>query len=151
MTNEKPLSIYAAMDLALTQAAIANQQGEVPIGCVILDKNGTPIAQCHNRNRQCHDPTAHCEMLAIQHACRTRQSRYLYQCSMFVTLAPCPMCFTAICFARLQRLYFGAYDTRHPERANAYLSYPNNRLEIYGGIEERRCQTMLDMFFAQKR
>ncbi len=142
------------MQAALTLAQQASQRDEVPIGAVIV-QNGKIIASAHNLTETNNDPTAHAELLAIRSACETLGSPRLPDCDMYVTLEPCPMCATAISFARIRRLYFGAYDAKGGgvENGPRIFSQPtcHHAPEIYGGIEESQCATLLKKFFAQRR
>jgi tRNA(Arg) A34 adenosine deaminase TadA len=101
------------------------------------------------------DPTAHAELLAIQEAARTVGAKRLTRADLYVTLEPCPMCAQAISFARLRRLYFGAYDPKGGgvEHGPRIFAQPtcHHRPEVVGGIEERRCAALLEDFFRQRR
>jgi len=92
------------MDLALEQARAAAAAGEVPIGCVIA-RDGRVVAQAGNRTVAEHDPTAHCEMVAIRAASRALGCERLTDCDLYVTLEPCAMCAGALSLARIRRLY----------------------------------------------
>ncbi len=139
---------------ALALAQQAPLRDEVPIGAVIV-QNGKIIASAHNLTETNNDPTAHAELLAIRSACEILGSPRLPDCDMYVTLEPCPMCATAISFARIRRLYFGAYDAKGGgvENGPRIFSQPtcHHVPEVYGGIEESQCATLLKKFFAQRR
>lgn len=96
---------------ALKQAQIAFDEGEVPVGAVIV-KNGKIIASSHNRRERGNDATAHAEILSIREACETLGTWRLSDCEMYVTLEPCPMCAGAIVNARLKKVHFAAKDAR---------------------------------------
>ena len=101
------------MAQALAGARAAAERGEVPVGAVLVDgASGEVLASNGNRTEQDNDPTAHAEMLVIRRAAALRGSPRLEGCDLYVTLEPCPMCATAISFARIRRLYFGAYDAK---------------------------------------
>ncbi|HEY4344233.1 MAG TPA: nucleoside deaminase [Parvibaculum sp.] len=143
------------MDLAFAEAEAAVARGEVPIGAVIVDGQGRVIAAAGNRTLELKDPTAHAEMLAIRAACASLGSERLPGCDLYVTLEPCPMCATAISFARVRRLYFGAADEKgggveHGPRIFAQ-STCHHAPEIYGGLSECRAADMLREFFAARR
>jgi tRNA(adenine34) deaminase len=143
------------MDLAFAEAEAAGARGEVPIGAVVVDGQGMVIAAAGNRTLELKDPTAHAEMLAIRAACASLGSERLPGCDLYVTLEPCPMCATAISFARVRRLYFGASDEKgggveHGPRIFAQ-STCHHAPEIYGGLSERRAADMLRKFFAARR
>lgn len=139
---------------ALEQAHKAAQNGEVPIGAVIV-KDGQIIASAHNLTETHNDPTAHAELLAIRTACETLQTPRLTDCDMYVTLEPCPMCATAISFARIRRLYFGAYDAKGGgvENGPRIFNQPtcHHKPEVYGSIAESECAEVLKEFFKARR
>lgn len=142
------------MHEAIALAQTAAQKNEVPVGAVIVQA-GKVIARAHNLTEMQHDPTAHAELLAIRSACEALGSARLVDCDLYVTLEPCPMCATAISFARLRRVYFGAYDTKgggveHGARIFSQSSC-HHRPEIYGGIEEHACAAILKKFFQDRR
>ncbi|MGF1475666.1 MAG: nucleoside deaminase [Geminicoccaceae bacterium] len=143
------------MDMALAEAEAAGRAGEVPVGAVIVDANGSPLACAGNRVERDHDPTAHAEILAIRAASLARASRYLNDCDLYVTLEPCPMCAQAISLARLRRLYYGAEDEKgggvdHGPRIFASSSC-HSRPDVYGGIGEREAAALLRQFFSERR
>ena len=107
------------MDLALEEARVAAQAGEVPIGCVLVC-DGEVIAQSGNRTLAERDPTAHAEMVAIRRAAEALGSERLLECDLYVTLEPCTMCAAAISFARIRRLYYGAPDLVVRPRVGAF-------------------------------
>ncbi len=141
---------------ALEDAAAAAARDEVPVGAVIVDSNsGDIIARAGNETEQRQDPTAHAEILAIQKACAAKNTQRLQDCDLYVTLEPCPMCAAAISFARLRRVYFGAYDPKGGgvEHGPRVFSHPtcHHKPDVYGGIEEQACGTLLTGFFKEKR
>jgi tRNA(adenine34) deaminase len=142
------------MQAALTLARTGAQAGEVPVGAVVV-RGGEIIASAHNLVEKNNDPTAHAELLAIRAAAAALGSPRLIDCDLYVTLEPCPMCAQAIAFARIRRLYFGAYDpkgggTEHGARIFAQESC-HHHPEIYGGIEEETSSAMLREFFQSRR
>ena len=143
------------MDLAFAEAEAAAARGEVPIGAVIVDGRGQVIAAAGNRTLELKDPTAHAEILAIRAACARLGSERLPGCALYVTLEPCPMCATAISFARVRRLYFGAADEKGGgvEHGPRIFAHPtcHHAPEIYGGLSERRAADLLRAFFAARR
>lgn len=142
------------MQQALAMAQIAAGKGEVPVGAVIV-RGSEVIAQSHNLVETGRDPTAHAEMLAIRAACDLLGTPRLEDCDLYVTLEPCPMCAQAISFARIRRLYFGAYDPKGGgvENGPRIFSQPtcHHKPEIYGGIAESECGGLLKDFFRQRR
>jgi tRNA(adenine34) deaminase len=141
------------MKVALFEAEKAAKRGEVPVGASLLDSSGNIIVSSGNRNIELNDPTAHAEILVIREACKIYNAQRLIDCSLYVTLEPCPMCATAISFARIKRLYFGAYDMRFGAIENGMRSYSASFFipEIYGGIEEASCTMLLKGFFQDLR
>ena len=143
------------MDLALEEARAAAARGEVPIGAVIVDENGQPVAIEGNRVEQFNDPTAHAELLAIRTAAAAIGAPRLVGCDLYVTLEPCPMCAQAISFARIRRLYFGAPDAKGGgvEHGPRVFDQPtcHHRPEIYGGIGESDAADLLRGFFRERR
>ena len=144
------------MECAFREAEKAFFQGEVPVGAVIVDTtSGEIIATSHNEMVRRKDPTAHAELLVIQKACLTKGEGRLEDCDIYVTLEPCPMCAQAMSFARLRRLYFGAYDPKgggvdHGARVfNA--SSCHHIPEVIGGIDEQKCSQLLVKFFEKIR
>jgi len=138
------------MKLALAEAEMAAARGDVPVGAVLVDREGRVLAAAGNRVEADHDPTAHAEMLVL----RAGAAR-LAECDLYVTLEPCAMCAAAIALARLRRLYFGDYDPKGGavEHGPRLFDQPtaHHRLEIYGGIEEGRAGELLRDFFRARR
>ncbi len=141
---------------ALSEAKAAAQRGEIPVGAVIVDgATGEIVARAGNETEASSDPTAHAEMIAIRKACTARNTPRLAACDLYVTLEPCPMCATAISFARLRRVYFGAYDPKGGgvEHGPRIFSQPtcHHQPETYGGIDEQASSSLLRDFFKDKR
>lgn len=143
------------MEQALKEAEKAKSRGEVPIGAVIVAPNGEIIARAGNRCEEDHDPSAHAEILAIREAGRALGSARLIDCDLYVTLEPCTMCATAISFARIRRLYFGAYDPKGGgvDHGACFYNQPtcHHKPEVYGGLRETECADLLTTFFKEKR
>ncbi len=140
---------------ALALAHKAAAAGEVPVGAVVVDSAGNIIAAAHNLVVTQHDPTAHAELLAIRSACAALGSERLTDCDLYVTLEPCPMCAQAISFARIRRVYFGAYDEKGGGVENGARIFSqhscHHKPEIYGGIQESECAQLLKDFFKDRR
>lgn len=141
---------------ALNGADEAARQGEIPVCAVIFSPENQKIVSCAaNRTERDNDPTAHAEMLAIREACRLTGKTRLPEYDMYVTLEPCPMCAAAVSFARLRRLYFGAYDVKGggvEHGCRLYSRAPNLHIpEIYGGFAEREASEKLTEFFKTLR
>lgn len=144
------------MALALREAEQAAARGEVPVGAVIVDAAGGEIlARAGNRSEALNDPTAHAEMLAIRKAAAAAGAPRLDGCDLYVTLEPCAMCAAAISFARIRRLYFGAYDPKGGgvEHGARFFQQPtcHHAPEVYGGLEESRAANLLLKFFQERR
>ncbi len=152
MTSRPP---QTHMQAALAEAEAAEARGEVPIGAVLADAEGRVLARAGNRTRELTDPTAHAEMLAIREACRVLGSERLEGADLYVTLEPCPMCASAISFARIRRLYFGAADPKGGgvEHGARIFNQPtcHHAPQVYGGIEETRARALLQSFFERRR
>jgi len=144
------------MEIALAEAKMADEAGEVPVGAVVVDgTSGEILARAHNRVERDADPTAHAELLAIRAAASRLGAARLASCDLYVTLEPCPMCAAAIGFARLRRLYYGAGDPKGGgvEHGPRIFTQPtcHHRPEIYGGLEESRAAALLRDFFRARR
>ncbi len=143
------------MALALAEAERAGERGEVPVGAVLVDAGGAVLASAGNRTEERADPTAHAEMLVLRDAAAQRGRPRLEECDLYVTLEPCAMCAAAIAFARVRRLYFGAYDPKGGavEHGPRFFQQPtcHHRPEIYGGIDEARAGELLRRFFRERR
>lgn len=144
------------MELALRTAALAAQDGEVPVGAVLVDSvTGDVVASSGNRVETDRDPTAHAEMAVIREAASRRNDVRLPDCDLYVTLEPCPMCATAISFARIRRVYFGASDPKGGgvENGPRIFDQPtcHHRPDVYGGIGESDAAALLKEFFAARR
>jgi tRNA(adenine34) deaminase len=142
------------MKVALEQAELAMRADEIPVGAVVV-KGGQVIGRGYNMNRTNWDPTLHAEIVAIRAACQALGSNRLDSCDLYVTLEPCAMCAQAISFARISRLYFGAYDEKGGgvENGARVLHSPSchHRPEIYGGIYQAEAAELLLTFFLKKR
>jgi len=153
MTKEKTNS---AMALALAEARVAGERGEVPVGAVLIDsRSGAVLATAGNRTETDRDPTAHAELLAIRAAAAKLGTPRLSEADLYVTLEPCPVCAQAIAFARIRRLYFGAYDPKgggveHGPRIFSQATC-HHAPEIYGGIAESEASAILKNFFRARR
>jgi tRNA(adenine34) deaminase len=142
------------MDMALDEARIAAERGEVPVGCVVV-RNGAVLARAGNRTLADHDPTAHAEIVAIRAAGRALGSERLDDCDLYVSLEPCAMCAGAIAFARIRRLYYGAPDPKGGAVDNGVKFFASaschHRPEIYGGMAQAEASALLKGFFQERR
>jgi tRNA(Arg) A34 adenosine deaminase TadA len=147
--------IPAPMQQALLEAERAVHRGEVPVGAVLIGRAGEVLAAAGNRTVELKDPTAHAELLVIREAAARLGSERLIDCDLYVTLEPCAMCAAAASFARIRRLYFGAWDPKMGAVDNGPRLYHqpscHHRPDVYGGIGEARAAQLLKAFFAERR
>ncbi|MDX1961713.1 MAG: tRNA adenosine(34) deaminase TadA [Pirellulales bacterium] len=140
--------------MALAEASLAAQAGEVPVGAVLVHE-GRILATAHNLREQLHDPTAHAEMLAITRGARELGDWRLEGCALYVTLEPCPMCAGAILQARIPRVVYGAADPKAGAAASLFqlLTDPrlNHRCAVAGGVLAAECGEILSRFFQAQR
>ena len=137
------------MKEALREAEAARSEGEVPIGAVVVAR-GRVIARGHNMTERLHDPTAHAEMIALTAATEALGGKYLQDCTLFVTVEPCPMCAAALCWAQTARIVYGAPD---PKRGYSLYSPSllHPRTEVAGGVLAEECSRLVAEFFKEKR
>jgi tRNA(adenine34) deaminase len=140
------------MRLALAEAEEAYDQGEIPIGAVIVSR-GQVIARGHNQTERLTDVTAHAEMIAITSACTNLGGKYPPECTLYVTVEPCAMCAGALGWSQIGRIVYGA-----PDAKRGYESYYSPRrsplhpkTEIKGGVLEEECRTLMVNFFKELR
>ena len=142
------------MDKALEFAKKAYNQGEVPIGAVVVDVDGAIIGRGYNTVEQHHTQTAHAEMQALKEAAQIKKNWRLEGCTLYVTLEPCSMCFYATKLSRIKALYYGAPSPLFGFRLDkdCFLSlYNSDALFINGGIREEESKQILKQFFEKKR
>ncbi|WP_226886623.1 nucleoside deaminase [Nisaea nitritireducens] len=143
------------MARALAEAEAAAARGEVPVGAVVTGPDGAVLSAAGNRVEELNDPSAHAEILAIRAAAAKIGAPRLIDCDLHVTLEPCPMCATAISFARIRRLVFGAYDPKGGgvEHGPRIYGQPtcHHMPEVIGGVEESRAGDLLRKFFQDRR
>ena len=142
------------MHLALDEARLAEARGEVPVGAVMV-RNGQVIARGGNTPIGLHDPSAHAEMLALRAAGAALQNYRLDDTVLYVTLEPCLMCAAAIVHARVRRVVFGAFDPKAGAAGGMIDAFAlkglNHRVDVFGGVLETECATLLSEFFAGNR
>lgn len=145
----------AFMREALDEARRAGNDGDVPVGAVIVDASGVIIGRGRNRREVCQDPTAHAEVEAIRDAARTRGAWRLLDTTMYVTLEPCPMCAGALVNARVSRVVYGCKDLKagavDTHFAIGRLVGLNHRFEVQGDVLYNECVGLLRAFFAARR
>lgn len=142
------------MFAALQEAEKALEDGEVPVGAVIVH-NSRIIARGYNQVERLKDPTAHAEMIAITSACNRLDDWRLTGCSIYVTLEPCIMCTGALLAARIDGLCFAAFDSKFGACGSlhnlAENSKTNHKIKVYSGIYSKESQALLKVFFSKKR
>jgi len=142
------------MRQALREAERAFEDGEVPVGAVVV-KDGVLVGRGRNAVERLGDPTAHAEMLALSAACETVGSKFLDGCTLYVTLEPCPMCSGALVLARLQKLVFGAFDEKFGASSTLYTIPQdprlNHQVEVVSGVEADAAADLLRGFFQRRR
>lgn len=142
------------MNEAIRQAKIAASADEVPVGAVIVHERKI-IAKAHNQIETLKDPTAHAEMIAITQAANYLSSKWLAQCTLYVTIEPCSMCAGALVLARITRVCFGAADPKTGACGSvvniANHRSLNHRMDVTGGILAGECSALVSEFFRKKR
>ncbi len=134
---------------ALREALQAAEEGEIPIGAVIVGR-GRIIGRGHNMTETLHDATAHAEMIAITTATETIGGKYLNDCTLYVTVEPCPMCAGALNWSQIGRIVYGAPD---PKRGHSLFSPSllHPRTEVTSGVLADECAALMTDFFKSKR
>ncbi|MHC5145281.1 MAG: tRNA adenosine(34) deaminase TadA, partial [Planctomycetota bacterium] len=142
------------MRMAFDQAYIAEENGDVPIGCLIVYENRV-IAKAYNQREQLHDPTAHAEIIALTQAAEFIGNWRLHGCTLYVTLEPCPMCAGALVLGRLDRVVYGTDDPKTGAVKSLYQlvedSRLNHQLEVTCGVMGDECKKQLQAFFQRRR
>ena len=137
------------MKKALAEAEQAEREGEIPIGSVVVCR-GRILARTHNLTETLHDVTAHAEMQAITAAANALGGKYLGDCTLYVTVEPCPMCAGALGWSQISRIVYGAKDDKRGYRAFApNVLHP--RTEVTSGVMETECREIMQQFFKKKR
>lgn len=144
----------AMMRMALKEAENALAEGEIPVGAVLTDGSGAILAAAHNRREATNDPLSHAEVEVLRAAGAGRRDRFFTDCTLYVTLEPCPMCAGAIIAARVGRVVYGAKDPRAGALGTLLdlTAYPlEYRPGVTGGVLAEECLAPLRAFFARKR
>jgi len=142
------------MQRALDEAQVAAATGEVPVGAVLVAE-GVVVARAHNCREAWQDPTAHAEMIAIRAAASQLHTWRLVGSTLYVTMEPCAMCIGAAILARVERMVFGAWDSKGGA-CGSLLNIPqerrlNHRIDVIGGVMEQESQDLLQGFFRSRR
>jgi tRNA(adenine34) deaminase len=137
------------MNEALKQAKIAFEEGEVPVGAVLVSKNKI-IGRAYNQTERLNDVTAHAEMLAITAAANSLGAKYLTDCRLYVTLEPCPMCAGALYWSQVSEVHFGAADPKRGFRqSNPSMLHP--KTQVFGGLLAQESENLILAFFKKLR
>lgn len=137
------------MRKALAEAEQAAREGEIPIGAIIVCR-GRIIARTHNLTETLNDVTAHAEMQAITSAANMLGGKYLTECTIYVTVEPCPMCAGALGWAQISRIVYGAPDEKRGYRKIAPTAL-HPKTEVTSGVLEEECRELMQEFFRNKR
>jgi tRNA(adenine34) deaminase len=144
-----------AMGIALEEARLASSEGEIPIGAVVLGPTGDVVARAHNTRESSLDPTAHAEVTAVRDAARALGRWRLDDCTLVVTLEPCPMCAGAVVMSRIPRLVFGAWNEEYGAAGSRWDLVRDRRLhhraEVISGIRADECGAMVTEFLSAQR
>lgn len=142
------------MELALSLAHRAAEEDEVPVGAVIV-KDNQILAKAYNQVETLKDPTAHAEIIAITQAANTLNEKWLYDCTMYVTVEPCSMCAGALVLSRIKRLVFGASDLKSGACGSVFNIVEskrlNHRMDVQSGLMAQECGDLMSSFFLNKR
>ena len=146
MTMSNNIFMQKAIDMARLSGV------DIPVGCVIVC-NGTVIAKAHNLREVTNDISAHAEILALRDAAKKLNNKILADCSLYVTLEPCPMCAWAILNSRVDEIYFGSYDTKYGAFGSKInlVNISDFKPKVFGGIMEDECNKVLENYFLALR
>lgn len=137
------------MQQALREARAALDEGEIPVGAVVVSQDNI-LARCHNNTERLHDVTAHAEMMAVTAAAEILGAKYLTDCTLYVTLEPCVMCAGALGWAQIGRIVYGAADPRRGfSQVKGTVLHP--KTEVAGGVMATECEELMKTFFKKKR
>ncbi|WP_372683467.1 tRNA adenosine(34) deaminase TadA [Desulfosarcina sp.] len=143
------------MQMAIDQAILAGQMGEVPVGAVMTNADNQVISRDHNRTISCCDPSAHAEINVLRSAARRIKNYRLLSTTLYVSIEPCAMCMGAIVHARVKTVVFGAPDPKWGAAGSLYHlgrdARLNHQVEIIQGICADRCRLVIQEFFRQRR
>lgn len=143
------------MKMALEEAVKAGQKGEIPVGAVLVDKNGHVISRAHNQVIRHCDPTAHAEMLTLKQAAKRIQNYRLLDTTLYATIEPCVMCMGAIVHARVKRVVFGAPDLKWGGAGSVFnlaqCSGLNHKVDVINSVCLKECRSIIQDFFRSIR
>jgi len=142
------------MRAALAEARIAMEEGEIPVGAVIVAE-GKIIGKGHNSTEKLKDPTAHAEILAIREASEFIGEKFLSECDIYITVEPCMMCAGAILLSRIRHVYFGAFEPKFGACGSVFnlieTEKYNHRPKVFSGILAEESEELLKKYFESKR
>ena len=145
---------YHFMNLAINQAEIALQSGEIPVGAVLV-RDGIIVCRAHNTTETHNNVTHHAEINIINEFSKLFGEKYLSETTLYVTLEPCPMCASALVWSKIPRIVFGAMDAHRGACGSRFHLHDhaslNHKIEIISGIREQECEDLLKSFFNEKR
>ncbi|MFN5309646.1 MAG: tRNA adenosine(34) deaminase TadA [Candidatus Kapaibacterium sp.] len=152
--TERRLVLEQNMHYALQMAEQGLKSDEIPVGAIIIYK-GDIIAKAHNKTEEKNNALLHAELIVLQQAMSLLHSKFLHECDLYVTLEPCPMCAGAIVLSRINRVVFGAFDSK-AGACGSLMDIPthpllNHNPIMIGGILEKECSEILQYFFKSKR
>ena len=143
------------MEQAIREAEKGSDEGEVPVGAVLVGPDGTVVAKAHNQPIALKDPTAHAEILVLRAAGAFYGNYRIPDATLVVTVEPCPMCMGAAIHARILRLVFGAYDPKTGAAGSVYNlateDHLNHKIEVVPGVMEKECRELMQRFFHARR
>lgn len=143
------------MSMALEQAELAYRAQEVPVGAILVSPQGEVLSKQFNLKESQFNPTAHAEILALIEGAKKLHNWRLTDCTLYVTLEPCPMCLTAMVQSRVKQCVFGAYDAKGGALSLGYHLHQDKRLNhqfsIWGGVKHFECSKLLSQFFKERR
>jgi len=155
INNTQYLKHRQWMSYALELAEAAGNVGDIPVGAVVIDSNGNIVGEGENRKERDQDPTAHAEMIALRAAASKLQTWRLHECTLYVTLEPCPMCAGAIVQSRLGLLVYGVDDPKTGAIRTVENivdgAASNHRVSVIAGVLESTCRQQLKIWFANRR
>ena len=147
--------LHLWMEQAIEEAEKGSDEGEVPVGAVLVGANGTIVAKAHNQPITLKDPTAHAEILVLRAGGAFFGNYRLPDATLVVTVEPCPMCMGAAIHARIWRLVFGACDPKIGAAGSVYNLATderlNHRIEVVPGVMEKECREIMQDFFRERR
>ena len=147
--------LYHWMEHALREAEKGSDEGEVPVGAVLVGADGKIVAKAHNQPIALKDPTAHAEMMVLRAAGAFYENYRIPDATLVVTLEPCPMCMGAAIHARIWRLVFGACDPKIGAAGSVYNlaseDHLNHKIKVIPGVMEKECRELMQDFFRARR